>query len=157
MRGACSVQVRMEYDIHGTVLRSVLKKNGFFSILILGPVRNPPSTGPKESKKHMQIICRVPPSASPKKMHSPVKRLDSFPTSCHEKNSAFCSKRDLLPACTDSFQFGVWTCEEPTVNRPKPHRHRQAHKKMHSPVKRQDSFPTSCHKKIQHSVPNVIC
>ena len=36
--------------------------------------------------------------------------------------------------------------------------HRQPHQtKMHSPVKRLDSFSTSCHKKIQHSVPNVIC
>ena len=51
MRGACSVQVRMEYDIHGTVLRSVLKKKRFLLNFDFGTCEEPTVNRPKGIQK----------------------------------------------------------------------------------------------------------
>ena len=51
MRGACSVQVRMGHDIHGTVLRSVLKKKWFLLNFDFGTCEEPTVNRPKGIQK----------------------------------------------------------------------------------------------------------
>ena len=92
------------------------------------------------------------------KMHSPVKRLDSFPTSCHEKKSSILFQTWFVASL--HWLFPIWSLDLWGTNRQQaqtPPSPSASPGGMHSPVKRLDSFPTSCHKKIQHSVPNVIC
>ena len=86
------------------------------SNLEFGPVRNQPSTGPNPT-----VTVRLT-----KKKHSPVKKTGFFPNILPQKKYQH-SVPKVIVASFNSFHFWVWTCEEPTVNRPKPHRHRQPH------------------------------